>query len=189
MVLGAIILTGGAGSRMNADKAALSWAGRRAVDRVADLAEAVGALVVLTVGARDYGLPLVSDVKPLGGPVGGVLAGGLALSEAGCNRMLVLAVDAPTIRSADILPLIAYHGAGAAFDGLHLPMVVEVAAIPIGAGADWPLGRFLEVAGVERLTCPPEARARLRGANTPGEREMLLAELVGWEGAQKDGAG
>jgi len=189
MVLSAIILTGGAGSRMKADKAALSWAGRRAVDRVVDLAEAVGARVVLTVGAQDYGLPLVRDAKPLGGPVGGVLAGASALTEAGCDRMLVLAVDAPTIRSADIGPLIAHAGIGAAFEGLHLPMVVDIARLPAEAEAGWPLARLLDFAGVARLASPPGARARLRGANTPDEREVLLAELLAWEAAQKEGAG
>src|SRR5207248_10673054 len=94
MTLGAIILTGGAGSRMSADKATLSWAGRRAVDRVAALAEAVGAGLVVTVGLQDYGLPLVRDSVPLGGPVGGVLAGAPVLAAAGCERVLVLAVDA-----------------------------------------------------------------------------------------------
>jgi molybdopterin-guanine dinucleotide biosynthesis protein A len=39
-IFGAIILTGGASRRMGADKAALEWDGRRAIDRVAALATA-----------------------------------------------------------------------------------------------------------------------------------------------------
>jgi len=189
MALGAIILTGGAGSRMNADKAALLWAGRRAIDRVAVLAEAAGAQVIMTVGRRDYGFPLVADEPPQGGPVGGVLAGAAALSAAGCDRMLVLAVDAPTIGPADIAPLLAEGGPGAAYESLHLPMVDDIAAMSTEAQAGWPLARLAERAGVTRLPCPPEAEARLRGANTPEERHALLAELAASEAAQKDGAG
>jgi len=189
MVLGAIILTGGAGSRMGADKATLDWAGRRAVDRVADLAAAAGARIVLTVGVRDYGLPLILDDAPFGGPAGGVLAGAPALAQAGCERMLVLAVDAPTIRVADLLPLIDCEGPGAAFEGLHLPVVVDITALPPDAQAGWPLARLLERAGVARPACPPPARLRLRGANTPEERVWLDAELAEWEAAQKGGAG
>ena len=183
MALGAIILTGGAGTRMNADKAALIWAGRRAVDRVAALAEAAGARVIFTVGLEDYGLPGVRDATPFGGPVGGVLAGVAALREAGCDRLLVLAVDAPTIRAADIQPLIADDGPAVAFEGLHLPMVADIAALPAEAEADWPLARLLDRAGGVRLATPPDARARLRGANTPDELDILLAELAAWEAA------
>ncbi len=189
MALGAIILTGGAGSRMSTDKAALSWAGRRAVDRVAALAQAVGSQVVLTVGLQNYGLPLVRDGVPFGGPVGGVLSGVPILIEAGCDRVLVLAVDAPTIRASDIEALLCHDGAGATFEGLHLPMVVDIGRLPAEALADWPLARLLDRAGVARLACSPDAQPRLRGANTPDEQEVLLAELVAWEAAQKGGAG
>ena len=48
----------------------------------------------------------------------------------GCERVLVLAVDAPTIRATDILPLMTHEGPGAAFEGLHLPMVVDLARLP-----------------------------------------------------------
>lgn len=187
LVLGAIILTGGAGSRMNSDKAALLWNGRRAVDRAASLAQSVGAKLVVTAGVRDYGLPLVQDDIPLGGPVGGILNGALVLARAGCDRALVLAVDAPTIRDSDLHPLIARGGRGAAYEGLHLPAVVAIAALPSAAQPDWPMALLFDLAGVERLECPPGARARLRGANTPAERQLLLDELVAHEGAHPGG--
>lgn len=173
MTLGAAILTGGASSRMGADKAALGWGGRRAVDRVAALARAVGASVVVTVGGRDYGLPDVADAG--GGPAAGVVAGGLALAARGCGRMLVLAVDAPTLRPEDLAPLLAADGAAVAYEGLHMPLVVDPAALPAEppGGA---LGRMLEAIGVARLPCPPGAALRLRGANTPAEREVLMRE-------------
>ncbi|MBX3484033.1 NTP transferase domain-containing protein [Phenylobacterium sp.] len=173
MTLGAAILTGGASSRMGADKAALDWAGARAVDRAAALARAVGASVVVTVGGPDYGLPSVADEG--GGPAAGVVAAGLALAARGCDRVLILAVDAPTIRPGDLAPLLAAPGVGAAYEGLHMPLVVDPAALPARApgGA---LGRMLEAIGPARLPCPPDAALRLRGANTPAEREALLRD-------------
>lgn len=179
MALGAIILTGGAGARMGADKATLLWAGRRAVDRVAALARAAGCEVILTAGSDDYGLMLALDAAPGGGPVGGVLAGAQALGLAGCDRALVLAVDAPTARLEDIAPLLAAGGAGAAFEALHLPMVFDIAELPAEALAGWPLARLAERAGLQRLSCPADVRVRLRGANTPEEREALLSDLTG----------
>lgn len=188
MALGSIILTGGTGSRMGADKALLDWAGCSAVARVAALARAAGAQIVLTVGAGDYGLPVVLEERPQGGPVGGVMAGAAAARTADCERLLVLAVDAPTIRSADIAPLLACGGVGAVFDGLYLPMVVEIAALPADAAADWPLARLVERAGLTGLSSSSETHARLRGANTQEERTALLADLLAFEAAQKGGA-
>ena len=68
--LGAIILTGGASRRMGTDKAAQLWDGRRAVDRVAELARSVGATVVVSAGDGEFGLPRAPDPAPLSGPVG-----------------------------------------------------------------------------------------------------------------------
>jgi molybdopterin-guanine dinucleotide biosynthesis protein A len=183
--LGGLILTGGASSRMGTDKAAIPWQGVRAVDRVVELAARLGASPVLTAGAADYGHPCVADEPGAGGPVGGVMAGAARLKAAGCVRALVLAVDAPTIRPEDLALLIAAEGPGAAFAGLHPPLVILLAAIPADVRADWPMARLVERAGLLRPACPAGASERLRGANTPAEREALLAAEV----AQKDGAG
>ena len=131
----------------------------------------------------------MADEPPWGGPVGGVLAGAQALRAAGCERALVLAVDAPSLTVADLAPLLARHGPGAAFEGLHLPLVLELSALPGDARADWAMARLVERAGVVRLPCSPGAQARLRGANTPEERDVLLAELRLRENAQNGGAG
>jgi molybdenum cofactor guanylyltransferase len=164
--LGAIILCGGASRRMGRDKALLDWDGRRAVDRVADLARAVGADALVTAGA-DLGLPWVPDDETGAGPVGGVLAGAKALGTA---RLLVLAVDAPTVTLEDLAPLLAKGGF---YEGLPVPMVVEAAALPINAAAGWPLRRLVERAGLTALPVPEGALARLRGANTPEEFRAL----------------
>jgi molybdopterin-guanine dinucleotide biosynthesis protein A len=169
--LAAIILTGGASRRMGTDKAALSWGGRRAVDLCADLARAVGAVEVVTAGREAFGLPHASDPKPLGGPVGGVRAG---LARLGAARVLVLAVDAPTLTPGDLAPLLAAPAPGAAFEGLPLPMVLHAAAFPAEAEDDWPLRRLVDAAGLAWLPVPsPEATQRLRGANTPEEHARL----------------
>lgn len=165
--LGAIILCGGGSRRMGRDKAVLEWDGRRAVDRVADLARAVGARALVTAGA-DLGLPWVPDDEAGAGPVGGVLAGARALGTA---RLLVLAVDAPTVTAEDLAPLLERGGF---YEGLPVPMVIEAAALPGDAEAGWPLRRLVERAGLTALPVPEGALARLRGANTPEERSDLL---------------
>lgn len=164
--LGAIILCGGGSRRMGRDKALLDWDGVRAVDRVVALARAVGAEALVTAGA-DLGLPWVPDDDTGAGPVGGVLAGARALR---CERLLVLAVDAPTVTVEDLTPLLA---AGGYYEGLPVPMIVAASAIPADAEAGWPLRRFVERAGLAALPVPDGAMARLRGANTPEEREAL----------------
>lgn len=178
-MLGAMILTGGASRRMGLDKATLVWAGVRAVDRLAALARELGATGVWTVGARDYGYPIVDDEAADGGPVGGVMAAAKALQDAGCTRTLVLAVDAPTAREEDIRPLLEARAPGAAYEGLHLPAVAQIASLQTGE-PHWPLWRFWADAGLHRPLCPPDAIARLRGANTPQERSALIAQLAAY---------
>ena len=189
MDLGAIILTGGSSSRMGADKAAVLWSGVRAVDRVVALATALGAAPVLTAGAVDYGHPFAPDALERGGPVGGILAAAARLRGAGCERALVLAVDAPTIEAGDLADLLAADGSGAAFADLHIPMVIALDAIAADVEAGWPLARLIERAGLARPACPPGARPRLRGANTFEEQAVLIEALTAREAAQKDGAG
>ncbi len=186
MRLGAMILCGGASERMGAAKASLDWMGRRAVDWVAATAAQAGAADILTVGPEDYGYPAVADDEHLGGPVGGVIAGARVLIARGAERLLVLAVDAPTLTAADLTPLLDVPE-GAAFEGLHFPFVAPGAALPYDARADWPVGRLIERAGLARITCPPKSRERLRGANTPVERIALLNELAERQNAQTGG--
>ena len=177
MTLGAIILTGGASSRMGADKAETLWLGERAVDRVAALGVRCGAGPVITVGHRDHGLTFVADAGVHGGPVGGVMAGVTTLDAAGCTMALILAVDAPTLTPDDLAALLTAPWPGAAFQGLHLPMVLHLSAMPTDTAADWPLARLAERAGLARPICPASRLERVRGANTPEERAALLIRL------------
>jgi len=170
--LGAIILTGGASRRMGTDKAVQDWAGLRAVDRVAALARLAGAEQVISAGG-DYGLPSVPDPGRYAGPVAGLLTGATALQAQGFEWALVLAVDAPTLRPQDLAPLLI-EPRGAAYGGFPLPMVLPLAAIPQDAELDWPLRRLVERAGLTRIGCPADVARRVRGANTPRERQALL---------------
>ncbi|MDB5450608.1 MAG: hypothetical protein JWQ52_1736 [Phenylobacterium sp.] len=174
--IAAVILCGGASLRMGTDKAVLDWNGLPAIDRLAALSERLGLRMVLTAGA-DHGLPAVFDATPGEGPCGGILAAAGRLSAAGYSRALILAVDAPTVTVEDIRPLMEAGGPGAAYDGLPLPMVIEFAAIPAEAQANWALKRLVLAAGLATLGCSDQARPRLRGANTPEERQRLLGEL------------
>ncbi|HZZ30549.1 MAG TPA: NTP transferase domain-containing protein [Phenylobacterium sp.] len=170
-----VILCGGASSRMGADKARLDWNGVSAIDRLAALSHGLEIRMVLTAGA-DYGLPAVLDANPGGGPCGGILAAALRLRVEGYVRMLVLAVDAPTVIPSDIRPLLDAGDPGAAYEGLPLPMVIDIAAIPAATQAQWPLMRLVQTAGLVVLPCDHRARPRLKGANTPEERLRLLAD-------------
>jgi molybdopterin-guanine dinucleotide biosynthesis protein A len=186
---GVLILTGGTSSRMGANKAELDWCGRGALDRLAALAAKLGLDELVVVGPGAYGLPSVVESPPGGGPVAGMLTGLAELAARGCRRALVLAVDAPTLAPSDIAPLLASNGPGAAYEGLHLPLVVDLSAAPLHAEAGWPVSRFIAAAGLARLDCPPGSAQRLRGANTPAERDALLAMLADVErDTRSDGA-
>jgi molybdopterin-guanine dinucleotide biosynthesis protein A len=173
MKLGAVILVGGASSRMGTDKAAQVWEGRRAVDLVAELAHAAGAGLILTAGG-DYGLPFVADPFEGAGPAAGVLAGASRLADEAMSHALLLAVDAPTLEVGDLAPLFAASDPGAAFAGYPLPAVMALAAMPHEAGPDWSLRRLIERARLATLEPPAGLILRLRGANTPAERAAVL---------------
>jgi molybdopterin-guanine dinucleotide biosynthesis protein A len=130
----------------------------------------------MTAGG-DYGLPFVQDPEPQAGPVAGVLAALPILRAAGVERMLLLAVDAPTLRPADLAPLLAAGDPGAAFDGFPMPAVLNINAIATDADGRWPLHRLIERTGLEILPCDAALATRIRGANTPAERATLLSDL------------
>ncbi|MDB5420045.1 MAG: hypothetical protein JWP50_3464 [Phenylobacterium sp.] len=160
---------------MGADKARLDWNGVSAIDRLVALSHDLGIRMVLTAGA-DHGLPAVLDANPGAGPCGGILAAALRLRAAGYGRALILAVDAPTVMASDIRPLLEARGPGAAYQSLPLPMVIDLAAVPVATEAQWPLKRLVQAAGLVVLPCSDEAKPRLRGANTPEERLRLLTD-------------
>jgi molybdopterin-guanine dinucleotide biosynthesis protein A len=160
---------------MGTDKARLDWDGVSALDRLAALSRELGIRMVLTAGA-DHGLPAVLDASPGEGPCGGILAAALRLRADGYDRALIVAVDAPTLLASDVQPLLGTGAPGAAYEGLPLPMVIDLVAIPAATEAGWPLKRLVKGAGLVVLPCGDQARPRLRGANTPEEHRRLLAD-------------
>jgi molybdopterin-guanine dinucleotide biosynthesis protein A len=179
---GAVILAGGASRRMGHDKALLDWGGRRAIDRMVDLVQAAGVRTFFVAGG-DYGWPFVTDPHPQAGPCAGVAAGARLLREHGCTRMIVLAVDAPTVSLADLQPLMT-HSQGATYVGFPLPFAASIDALPLDMPSDMPLRRLVEGMELVELTPSEGLMRRIRGANTPEERAALLNE----DAAPKDEA-
>ncbi len=172
MTLGAIILAGGASRRMGEDKAILPWGDERAVDRVARLATQIGAQHVVVAGG-DYGWPFVLDPHPQAGPCAGVSAGADVLRATGCARMIVLAVDAPTLTPDDHAPLLAAR-AGAVYRGFPVPFAAPLASLPADIVPDMPLRRLIDQLGLAEIEPSEAVERRVRGANTPEERAALL---------------
>jgi molybdenum cofactor guanylyltransferase len=97
----AVILAGGQGRRMGGrDKALLILGGRPLIAHVrARLARQAGPLAVSANGdaarfAR-FGLPVLHDAVPGGGPLSGILAGLDWVARAGGAQLLTAAVDTP----------------------------------------------------------------------------------------------
>lgn len=108
MTIGAILLAGGAGSRLGgADKAALRLEGTTLLDRAL---HALAGLEVVVVGPpRDLpGVKVVQEAPPLGGPAAAVVAGLAALCTA--DEVLLLAVDVPRLPKAVEILLAATAG-------------------------------------------------------------------------------
>ncbi|HEX9375190.1 MAG TPA: molybdenum cofactor guanylyltransferase [Actinomycetota bacterium] len=91
-----LLLAGGAGARMGADKAGLEFEGERLARRVADrLAEVCGTVLVASGDGRRLawlGLEQVADPIPRAGPLAGLVAG---LERAATSLVAVAAVDMP----------------------------------------------------------------------------------------------
>lgn len=111
MKVAAILLTGGASSRLGTDKARLTTAGGRTLaDRTAELLRAVADPVV-EAGPGVSGLPNVVEARRAG-PLGAVVvaAGHLALAGPPCAT-LVVATDLPSL-SVSALELLARFPGG-----------------------------------------------------------------------------
>lgn len=126
--IGAILLAGGAGSRLGGvDKAALGLDGGTLLDRA--LAALRGTRTVVVGPPR--GLPDVREVReepPRSGPAAAVVAGLTALPEV--DEVLLLAVDLPRLPEA--LPLLLAAPSGP--DG--------VIVVDADGRAQWLLGRY-----------------------------------------------
>ena len=121
----AIILAGGAGSRMGRAKAGLELHGISFLTYQIRKLHALGLRDVLVSGEAAPGesARAVADVYPQRGPLGGIHAGLLAIEN---ESALVLAVDTPLIPGDFLLELIERHQSGvtlAALGGVPEPLI------------------------------------------------------------------
>ena len=96
-----VILAGGKSSRMGQNKALMSLGGQRLVDRVVEVMHSVfDALLMVTNTPdvyADLGVPMVRDVWPEKGSLGGVYS---AIYHVATPYCLVVACDMPFLRAA-----------------------------------------------------------------------------------------
>jgi molybdopterin-guanine dinucleotide biosynthesis protein A len=102
-----VILAGGKSSRMGQNKALMSLGGKRLVDRVVGVMRSVFddlLMVTNTPGVyADLGLPMVRDVWPEKGSLGGVYS---AIYHVATSYCLVVACDMPFLQAAVLRYLI-----------------------------------------------------------------------------------
>lgn len=103
-----LVLAGGQSRRMGQDKAALAWAGgtllSRAVEAVAPVASPLWVSVASRSAELDCGAPVLPDLRPGLGPMGGIWS---AFSQSPAAAWLVLAVDLPAVETALLQELTA----------------------------------------------------------------------------------
>lgn len=125
--VGGAVLAGGASRRMGRDKAAIEIDGRAMARIALDALRGAGIDRCIVVGgASGYGFPLVADLHPGEGPLGGVI-GALATMDA--SRLVVLPCDLPWVGEEEIRLLLA--GDDDSLDVVFGAVHGEIAA-PIG---------------------------------------------------------
>jgi molybdopterin-guanine dinucleotide biosynthesis protein A len=96
-----VILAGGKSSRMGQNKALMSLGGQRLVDRVVKVMRSVFADLLMITNTpdvyADLGVPMVPDVWPEKGSLGGVYS---AIYHVATPYCLVVACDMPFLRAA-----------------------------------------------------------------------------------------
>jgi molybdopterin-guanine dinucleotide biosynthesis protein A len=111
------VLAGGKSSRMGRDKALLPWHGRTLVEEVAErVFRAAGSVTLVGTRSRygHLGLPVLEDLVPGNGPLGGLFT---ALENTSADWNLLVACDMPGITDDFLRGLI--HAARSS-DGLAL---------------------------------------------------------------------
>ncbi len=181
-----VVLAGGRSQRMGADKARLQWRGQLLIERAVAMLRATGCTRVLVSG--DYpAYAHVVDRYPERGPLGGLASVAEVARE---SRWLVTAVDQPLVDAALLRPLLDGLLAGVEcarclcrYGEEPLPMALMVSAdtrrwmlsAVVGDSGHRSLQALQERLRIHALPADAAVRARLRGANTPGEWETLLS--------------
>ncbi len=103
-----VILAGGKSTRMGQNKALMSIAGQRLVDRVVGVMQTVFAELLMVTNSpevyADLGLPMAGDVYPKKGSLGGIYS---AIYHAPTPYCFVVACDMPFLNAAVMRYMIA----------------------------------------------------------------------------------
>jgi molybdopterin-guanine dinucleotide biosynthesis protein A len=103
-----IILAGGASQRMGRDKALIDFGGAPLIARVIERVQPLCAEVMIVANERDayapFGVPVIGDVYPGKGSLGGIFSGLQAARE---SHALAVACDMPFLNAALLRYLIA----------------------------------------------------------------------------------
>jgi len=186
-----LVLAGGHSSRMQSDKAALSYGARPQLARAFELLALRVSLAYVSVRADQIGerlrasYPQIVDGAPGSGPIAGIIAAQAKHPDA---AWLILACDLPFLGGETLDQLIAGRDAGRlatafrnATNGLPEPLcaIYEPASREsilghVAAGRDCPR-KFLLAHDV--LLLDPVHPAALENANTPRDFETMRASL------------
>ena len=163
------VLTGGASTRMERDKATIEVDGRTMAERVVGALRAAGAAEVVRVGGADGD---VADDDPGEGPLAGIVR---AVRWAAGRTVVVVPCDlvAPDPSSLAALAAAVGDGAPVAVPGRDRPLPIAVG----GAGADALRTAYAggeravhrAVATVDGVVVVPVGDAALADADTPGQ--------------------
>lgn len=176
--LGAVVLAGGRGARMGADKALLTLNGETLLDRARGLVRAAGARDgLIVVAGRPDAPDGIADTRPDAGPAHAARDALAVLAARGATRALIVPVDMPRLAPAVLAPLLAARAPAAAYADQPLPCVVATAP-PEGADDAASLFGFLAARGVAWLTPDPAARPALASVNTPEDWRRLTASAL-----------
>jgi molybdopterin-guanine dinucleotide biosynthesis protein A len=169
---GAIVLAGGASSRMGADKAALDWHGMPLLTRVAGIVARDFAPVVVVGGPRD-GLPqgaiAAADRRAGRGPLEGIAAGMRAMAGR-ADVAIVTSTDAPFLHPAFLL------GVAAALGGHRV-------AVPATNDREHPLAACWSLAALDAVEAALEDD-RLRVRSLVAELDPVLIDAGTLEHAE-----
>ncbi len=192
-----VIQAGGRSTRMGGEpKALLELGGKRIIERVVD---AVGSvlddLLVVTNTPERYaflGLPMVPDVFPDGGALGGIYSG---LRAAGGDAAFTVACDMPFLHPAIVRMVVERAGEGdvviprtgaqlETMHALYAKRCLPAMEARLRAGQLKIVGFFTEVRVVEvdvaRMAPPRAPEVTFMNVNTPEElarARALVAEL------------
>lgn len=114
MAFSVAVMAGGQSSRMGRDKAFVTVGGRPLIEHVLARVSDLGQVETFIVGPHTpgyvaLGLPLVNDLQPGAGPLGGIFT---ALSVAQTEQVVIVACDVPFVSAGLVVQMVAWMATG-----------------------------------------------------------------------------